>query len=253
MTSLRSPKVTALLDAIERVYLPVKREEFPAHLIEVVTSVVPAAVVTVDVIRSDPKRYVSHTSRPMSAEWRNRCAEVVHEHPAVAHINAGGTATVLKITDLITQRQFRRTALYNDVFRPVDVEYQIAVFLPVPEAVAGITMNRELDFSEEERVILERLRPHVARACVLADSLETAGRLRETPSDVFAWATKHALTRRELEVLHWVSEGKRDREIAMILGASARTVQTHVARILHKLGAETRTTAARMYSQRNAD
>jgi DNA-binding NarL/FixJ family response regulator len=39
----------------------------------------------------------------------------------------------------------------------------------------------------------------------------------------------------------------------MILGASARTVQTHVARILHKLGAETRTTAARMYSQRNAD
>ena len=52
------------------------------------------------------------------------------------------------------------------------------------------------------------------------------------------------LTLRESEVMHWVSEGKRDREIAVILGLSPRTVEKHVCHILEKLQVETRTAAA---------
>lgn len=51
------------------------------------------------------------------------------------------------------------------------------------------------------------------------------------------------LTSREREVIHWVGEGKRDREIAVILGLSSRTVEKHVGHILEKLGVETRTAA----------
>ena len=51
------------------------------------------------------------------------------------------------------------------------------------------------------------------------------------------------LSRREAEVLHWMSQGKRDKEIAIILGISYRTVTHHVSAILQKLGAETRTAA----------
>lgn len=51
------------------------------------------------------------------------------------------------------------------------------------------------------------------------------------------------LTPREREVIHWVREGKRDREIAVILGLSPRTVEKHVGHILEKLGVETRTAA----------
>lgn len=54
------------------------------------------------------------------------------------------------------------------------------------------------------------------------------------------------LTPRQREVYHWICEGKRDREIAMILGISYRTVTVHVRDILHRLGAENRTTAAMM-------
>lgn len=53
------------------------------------------------------------------------------------------------------------------------------------------------------------------------------------------------LTHRENEVLSWLSEGKRDAEIATILGASVRTIHKHVQRIFVKLGVETRTAAAR--------
>lgn len=52
------------------------------------------------------------------------------------------------------------------------------------------------------------------------------------------------LTPRECEVIFWIAQGKRDAEIAVILGASAKTVSKHVEHILEKLGAETRLAAA---------
>jgi len=52
------------------------------------------------------------------------------------------------------------------------------------------------------------------------------------------------LTPREAEVLKWVAEGKRDGEIAVILGLSPRTVNHHLERIYRKLNVETRTAAA---------
>ena len=52
------------------------------------------------------------------------------------------------------------------------------------------------------------------------------------------------LTPRECEVMLWVGEGKRDREIATILGLSPRTVEKHAGHILKKLNVETRTAAA---------
>lgn len=54
------------------------------------------------------------------------------------------------------------------------------------------------------------------------------------------------LSVRERQVVGWLMEGKRDGEIAAILGISVNTVHKHVQRILQKLGVETRTAAARI-------
>jgi DNA-binding CsgD family transcriptional regulator len=53
------------------------------------------------------------------------------------------------------------------------------------------------------------------------------------------------LTGRELQVLELVAEGKSNRQIAAVLFISSNTVGVHVSRILSKLGATTRTEAAR--------
>ena len=45
-------------------------------------------------------------------------------------------------------------------------------------------------------------------------------------------------------MLWWVVEGKTNREIGMILGRSARTIQIHLNNVYRKLGVETRTAAA---------
>jgi DNA-binding CsgD family transcriptional regulator len=54
------------------------------------------------------------------------------------------------------------------------------------------------------------------------------------------------LTKREAEVLFWVSEGKRNPEIATILGIKAKTISKHLERVFSKIGVETRTNAANM-------
>ncbi len=51
------------------------------------------------------------------------------------------------------------------------------------------------------------------------------------------------LTKREVEVLFWITQGKTDDEIARLCNISIRTVHKHVEHIYTKLGVETRTGA----------
>jgi DNA-binding response OmpR family regulator/DNA-binding CsgD family transcriptional regulator len=54
------------------------------------------------------------------------------------------------------------------------------------------------------------------------------------------------VTAREAEVLYWIAQGKSNPDIAIILGASVRTVHKHVEHIFEKLGTETRNAATIM-------
>jgi DNA-binding CsgD family transcriptional regulator len=51
------------------------------------------------------------------------------------------------------------------------------------------------------------------------------------------------LTPRQLEILHWVREGKTNWEIGAILNCSAETVKKHLQRIYRRLGVENRVAA----------
>ena len=101
----------------------------------------------------------------------------------------------------------------------------------LPGKSLGFALNRDRVFSDEELLALELLRPHLER--VLHRSTQYLN-----------LATEQPLTAREREVLHWVAEGKRDSEIAVILGVSVRTIEQHVRVCLRKLGVETRAAAA---------
>ena len=52
------------------------------------------------------------------------------------------------------------------------------------------------------------------------------------------------LTPREAEVLYWISQGKSNQDIGIILGAKTATICKHVEHILGKLNVENRTAAA---------
>jgi len=58
------------------------------------------------------------------------------------------------------------------------------------------------------------------------------------------------MTPREAEILFWITQGKSNPEIAIILSMQLVTVKKHVQNILQKLGVENRTAALRAVADR---
>jgi DNA-binding CsgD family transcriptional regulator len=105
----------------------------------------------------------------------------------------------------------------------------------------GVALHRSLrDFDDRDAVALEALRPHIIAA------FRNAQRSRETSEPFGLPAAKAALTKRENEVLYWVSMGKTNGEVGEIIGAKPLTVKKHLEHIYDKLGVPNRTAAARM-------
>jgi DNA-binding CsgD family transcriptional regulator len=67
-----------------------------------------------------------------------------------------------------------------------------------------------------------------------------------TDKSVEQLANQYRLSKREGEVLLWMSQGKTNAEIALILGVATRTVEKHVERLFSKLGVYNRNAATRM-------
>jgi DNA-binding CsgD family transcriptional regulator len=106
----------------------------------------------------------------------------MHEHPLIAHYQRTGYDGVMKISDFLTLRQFRRTGLYQEFFARFDGgDYQIVARLPaLSPLVVGISLNRDrVDFTERDRLVMELVRPHVTQAYRTAAAVTG---LRETLS-----------------------------------------------------------------------
>jgi predicted ATPase/DNA-binding CsgD family transcriptional regulator len=85
----------------------------------------------------------------------------------------------------------------------------------------------------------------VAEAIAVLDGIERQAPVDSTPPRLGVLASDRFsdLTARELEVLHFLVDGRSDREIAHALFISPRTAQAHVAHIFTKLGVNTRAAA----------
>ncbi|MNR42547.1 Oxygen regulatory protein NreC [compost metagenome] len=67
-------------------------------------------------------------------------------------------------------------------------------------------------------------------------SPRVAGQVIDALSRPAAEAPLEQLTGRQQEVLYWLAKGKSNKEIAFILNLSAKTVDTHRAQIMDRLG-----------------
>jgi NarL family two-component system response regulator YdfI len=75
------------------------------------------------------------------------------------------------------------------------------------------------------------------------ETLESAGQGTGADGPDGKAGTEGGLSERELEVLASVADGRRSKEIAVLLGISERTVKAHLASIYNKLGVDSRAAA----------
>jgi len=153
------------------------------------------------------------------------------------------------ISDFISDRQFRRGGLYAEICKPLGVRAVMKVFLPTGGAtgaslVFDTTRSR---FAETDRLILQRLVPH------LAQLRRNALARRTYPALIYATTAARIrllrLSPRERVVLARAAAGETNTAIAQALFVSPGTIRKHLEHIYDKLEVRTRTQAAAIYTQ----
>jgi DNA-binding CsgD family transcriptional regulator len=161
---------------------------------------------------------------------------IAHFHEYTLGCRPAPESGVVLIGDVLTDRAWRRTRIYNEWCREVHIEPQAKISL----SVLGSPLRRSLmidaaddagrRFGERERSLLELVRRALMRPIALAEAARERHRAL-------------GLTAREFEVLGLLREGRTNCEVATELFVSPTTIRTHLENAFAKLGAHTRTGA----------
>jgi len=167
MLRLQSRELRATLEFLREVYVLRNLETFARYAISALPKVVASDHTSYNEV--NPRTGRDHFLCEPTDFYRNLIPTFerhMSEHPLIAHYTRTSDGRALKVSDFLTRDQFHRLALYNDFFRIVGVEHQMAFVLPAPPPlVVGVALNRgRRDFSERDRTILNLLRPHVVQA-----------------------------------------------------------------------------------------
>lgn len=162
----------------------------------------------------------------------------VHQHPLVQAIKRDGNGTPRRMSDFIDMDEFRTLELFEHVFKPLGVLYQLGFSVgQIPGMVVGIGINRaDTDFTDDE---LETCR-------LLYDQLPAAFhhvQLREIHEHEQRAAQRPDLTPREREILLYLRAGLTNQQVAETLILGRRTVEKHLEKLYEKLGVRSRSAA----------
>lgn len=151
--------------------------------------------------------------------------------------------SVLKLSDFPIAIRQRHLDEGLEVYREIGRENMTGPLMMSPRGVIAVSSRRDRKpFSERDRLVVTALMPHFRQAHANTLRFE---RLSQRPVAANGVDITEPLTPREKDVGTWVAEGKTNREIALILNLSPRTVEKHVESILRKLHVYNRTLAAR--------
>ena len=168
--------------------------------------------------------------------------------PLTVYRSRTGDLTSARLSDVISWRQYRETAIYREYFLPGGVDHMLDLALRVGRGrQRSILLCRERgegDFSERDREVLEALRPHLlareARA-ELHRRIDATVDARTNGDPPHPWGP---LTPREREIVHLVGLGRTNAQIAAELWVTPATVKKHLENVYEKLGVGNRAAAA---------
>ena len=205
MATLDQRRLDAVLGAVRRCSAAPDVAAFQREAIAGMRAVVDCDSVSYNEIRMDGQPAVSimDPSDIIFEGAHEILAEFALQNPLIAHYARTSDPKALMISDFLSLDELRATDLYNLLYRRMGVDRQLAMALPSSAAiVVGITVNRSgHDFTEEDRLALDLLRPHLTESFAhvvsvagLTEVLEAldAGVVIVDPADRIAHATPSA-------------------------------------------------------------
>lgn len=92
--------------------------------------------------------------------------DLMNEHPICRRWREDGGFSALRLSDVITRREFRQSRFFAEFFAPWGLEYELKVRLPSPPwhgKTFAFYRKAGRDFAVRDRQVLELLTPHFSR------------------------------------------------------------------------------------------
>ena len=276
MSHLTHSDLQKLLDCIRDMYANMDIKCISTHIVSTVSKIIPSSMVLYakysygKIVENQRAVCVEEVASIGNFEQMDAFVRHAHEHPFInmlyfqrsrphpfrddverAWRKQSEELTAVKISDVLKDRQFHSLELFNEFFRPNRIRYQLGMPVSFGDGFhTADCFNRDkMDFSEDDRLMLNLIGPHIAQAYRNAEShakaRDASGVFERLSEDKNCGLLKSlGLSFREAEVLYWAAQGKINYEIAMILNIAPGTVKIHLEKIYRKLGVENRMAAA---------
>jgi len=240
--ALSADLLRQLITGLGDLYSPVGSADYPARVVTVVTSMLRCDSCSYNQL--GPAGPLAWHVQPAGVGAFPDAVVIFHQnlpqHPVLNHQQATGNGQALRISDFLSDRQFRALGLYRDFYRHTDTRYQAAISVPGPRnGLIGIAVNRpHRDFTDDEIELLDLLRPHIQQAAMICEALGERVLALPGPGE-----HNPLITPRQARIMQLVAAGHPDKVIGQNLGISTRTVNAHLQNIYRTLDVTSRTEA----------
>ncbi len=168
--NLTQTDISALSSALRELYSHTDAETLPHCVIKLLGQLIAADNTSYNLLDFQEKKAIIIHNGPTELEVHLPAFDaLLHEHPLVQHQHLRGQWRMgaAQISDFLSQRQFRDTAIYQEFFRPIGSEDQLGMY--VEEQNRGaltvcFNAGRPGTFTERDREILTFLQPHLIQA-----------------------------------------------------------------------------------------
>ena len=189
---------------------------------------------------------ISMSEPEVPFEMHEAFARYAIQNPIAAYFLKTRDGRPTRFSDLVSLQELHRLELYREVYRPLGVEYQIALTLPSgADRILGLALSRrEHDFTDHERDLLDMARPYLIQ--IYRNVLAISRDYQAPGARVSAQKLRTlGLTGRQAEVLALLATGYTATQAAATLGIAPRTAQKHLEHCYRTLGVSNRTEACR--------
>jgi DNA-binding CsgD family transcriptional regulator len=165
---LSEPDLRAMLDLVGESNGHRELATFRTAVLIGLRRLVPCEIASYNELEPAAGRAISllDPAEAMIADGEAILARYAHEHPLIVQHQRTRDGRAYKISDFMDRRALHATRLYQEAYRLMGVEYQMAFCLPSqPSITVGLALSRGArDFGERDRRVLNLVRPYLVQA-----------------------------------------------------------------------------------------
>jgi DNA-binding NarL/FixJ family response regulator len=142
--------------------------EFRGHAPALLRRLIPCDTASYNEVGDTPEDVIAITDPAEHITVRGVAegfAQYANQSPLVCRSRDPSAQHAMRLSDFIGMRALRGLDLYQEVYRPLEIGYQLAITVPSSGRVIGLTVNRgSRDFSDRDRALLDAAGPFLRAA-----------------------------------------------------------------------------------------